>query len=199
MDEQLITLYYSKSKRIELASSYTFDSNIRCIRHNLVGLNDGSIKDLQSGVLHPKVHSAAVSCVQRIGEKILSGSLDCTLHLTDKKTKKLKTFDQTVQCLSREQSGVMLVGLWDGTLVAWDVEKKKPEWTKQLHQGPILFLDWIDENTFCTASWDHTIRLWEYSTKTQISLINCGHVISCGAQDSESFGFWTPRWSHSYT
>ena len=52
--EQLITLYYSKLKRVELASSYTFDSNIRCIKHDLVGLSDGSIKDLQNGAIHSK-------------------------------------------------------------------------------------------------------------------------------------------------
>lgn len=192
MDEQLITLYYSKSKKMELASSYTFGSNIRCIRHNLVGLNDGSIKDLQSGTLHSKVHAAAVSCVQRLGEGILSGSLNCTLHLTDKKTRNLRTFDQTVQCLSREQSGITLIGLWDGTVVAWDIGRKNPEWTKQLHQGPILFLDWINETTFCTASWDHTIRLWEYSTRTQLSLVNCGHVISCGTRTQGHLAFGHP-------
>ena len=192
VDEQLVTLYYSKSKKMELASSYAFDSSIRCIRHNLVGLNDGSIKDLQNGVLHPSVHSAAVSCVQRMGEKILSGSLSCTLSLTDVKTRNLKTFDQTVQCLSVEQAGVTLVGLWDGTVAAWEVGKRKPRWTKQLHQGPILFLTWIDEATFCTASWDHTIRLWSVPTNVQISLVNCGHVVSCGTRTRDHLAFGHP-------
>ena len=35
----------------------------------------------------------------------------------------LKTFHQTVQCISREQARIILVGLWDGTVVAWDIDK----------------------------------------------------------------------------
>lgn len=43
------------------------------------------------------------------------------------------------------------------------------------HSEGISSVAWMDESSICTASWDHSIRLWDLQQATATSII-VGHI-----------------------
>jgi len=41
------------------------------------------------------------------------------------------------------------------------------------HSEGISSVAWIDEKTLCSASWDHSVRLWDLQQATTVSTFVC--------------------------
>jgi ribosome biogenesis protein YTM1 len=54
---------------------------------------------------------------------------------------------------------------------------KTPELTLDGHTQNISACKWLTDNTVCTASWDHTIKLWDLHTAQETQTINSANKI----------------------
>ncbi|XP_069111210.1 ribosome biogenesis protein WDR12 homolog [Argopecten irradians] len=55
-------------------------------------------------------------------------------------------------------------------------QTRVPMLTLEGHTEGISGIDWLDEQTICTVSWDHTIRLWDMKEAKQKSLLQSSKV-----------------------
>lgn len=198
-DEQLITVYFASVSEGKLVETHSFDSSVKCIRMGFVGLFDGTVQSLD-GKFKKKIHTGAVSALAVCGAMVVSGSLDCTLRVTEgNDTKTLHSFDQTVQSISI-QGMSLAVGLWDGSVSFFDLSRRTMSkgslLAHALHKSPVVYIDQYttdgaNENAVLTASWDHTVRTW--TNLEQAGIANFGHSITCGARiSSELYAFGYP-------
>ncbi|XP_026463246.1 ribosome biogenesis protein WDR12 homolog [Ctenocephalides felis] len=93
-----------------------------------------------------------------------------------------KGHERGLECVSVNKDGsLMATGSWDTFLKIWGAsledtdagessskrlkgdngKVRTPQMTLQGHKEAILSAQWIDTNTIATASWDHTIKLWD--------------------------------------
>ncbi|XP_061185739.1 ribosome biogenesis protein WDR12 homolog [Saccostrea echinata] len=112
---------------------------------------------------------------------------------------------RSVDCVAvNEEKDKFVSGSWDNMLKLWsaapvaegdkeeeeetETATKKQKLTKKVQtRVPILTLsghkegisstEWLSRSEVCTASWDHTLRLWDMEKATQTSLIQGSKVI----------------------
>jgi len=101
-----------------------------------------------------KGHAGSVDClaVNEDGERIVSGSWDKMIKLWS-------TVDSN-DIAEKEEESLKKKLKSDGEKVTLKV----PLITLAGHKEAVSAVQWINDSTVCSASWDHTLRLWDMTT-----------------------------------
>lgn len=140
-------------------------------------------------------HSAAVQCVtsQPSGNMVCSGSWDNTINLWE--TSESATDDDSVSIKKRKKKGETNELLTEGEAVSTIVG----------HTNCVSSVVWPEDDTIYSASWDHSIRIWDVETGKATWNMFCGKVlnsidvggensalVAAGASDT-TLRIWDPR------
>ncbi|XP_021724368.1 ribosome biogenesis protein WDR12 homolog [Chenopodium quinoa] len=123
-------------------------------------------------------HSAAVECVssQQSGNMVCSGSWDSTINLWQAN---LSDADGDLASIKkRKKSGVVNESLSEGEAVT----------TLVGHTNCVSSVLWAHDETIYSASWDHSIRIWDVETGNATWSMFSGKVLNCIDVGGESSG-----------
>lgn len=97
-------------------------------------------------------HAASVDCVsvEKTGRKICSGSWDSLLKLWSTDADANCDVPESEQRPSKKKK-----------TAAPKIQSRVPLLTLSGHTEGISSVSWLDQTTVCSASWDHTIKLWD--------------------------------------
>lgn len=140
-------------------------------------------------------HGAAVQCVssQPSGNMVCSGSWDNTINLWE--TSGSDADGDTISIKKRRKKGESNESLTEGVAVSTIVG----------HTNCVSSVVWPEDDTIYSASWDHSIRIWDVESGKATWNMFCGKVlnsidvggensalIAAGASDA-TLRIWDPR------
>lgn len=123
---------------------------------------------------------------------LVSGSKDQTLKIWEWNIRNNSTnciftckgHERAVECLSVSPNGRQIAsGGWDNLMKIWSASTleeggssskkakseesnvRTPQFTLEGHREAISSVQWIDSSTVISASWDHTIKVWDLNVK----------------------------------
>ncbi|KNA05180.1 hypothetical protein SOVF_192760 [Spinacia oleracea] len=114
-------------------------------------------------------HSAAVECVssQKSGNMVCSGSWDSTINLW--KASLSEADGDLASIKKRKTSGAVNESQSEGEAVS----------TLVGHTNCVSSVIWPLDETIYSASWDHSIRIWDAETGSATWTMFCGKVLNC--------------------
>uniref|UniRef100_A0A2N9IMZ0 Ribosome biogenesis protein WDR12 homolog n=1 Tax=Fagus sylvatica TaxID=28930 RepID=A0A2N9IMZ0_FAGSY len=114
-------------------------------------------------------HGGSVQSVaaKKSGDMVCSGSWDCTINLW--RTNELDNDGDLVSVKKRKVNGQADESQLEGEAVS----------TLVGHTQSVSSLAWPEHKTIYSASWDHSVRLWDVETGKDTSDIFCGKVLRC--------------------
>ncbi|KAH9610003.1 hypothetical protein KSS87_013976 [Heliosperma pusillum] len=140
-------------------------------------------------------HTAAVQCVssQPSGQKVCSGSWDSTINLWETSCSDVDS--DLVSIKKRKKRGVAVETQSEGEVVS----------TLVGHTNCVSCVKWPKDDTIYSASWDHSIRIWDVEKGKATWTVFSGKVLNCidvggensslvaaGASDG-TLRIWDPR------
>ena len=130
--------------------------------------NEIKIWNLNTGQkLQPlKGHLNRINCLTILGNKLFSGSNDCTIKIWDLNTK------QCLQTLEGHQAGIECMTIWNDKLFSgsddrrikmWDINTGRALQELQGHKGGVSHMAILGDKLF-SGSNDRTIKIWDPHT-----------------------------------
>mmetsp|Transcript_21104 Transcript_21104/g.50074 ORF Transcript_21104/g.50074 Transcript_21104/m.50074 type:complete len:448 (-) Transcript_21104:17-1360(-) len=164
----------------------------------VVDINKGRVKRK----LYTKTsgHTEWVTCVCFLPDgRVLSGGMDSKICLWlpgGARCVDLTGHFGSISCLGVDAMGKIGVSSsYDGTLIIWDLAKKKTSSTLKAHKGPVLGFSWGDTGAVLSGGRDGLAMLWDLNVgqRSRVLRGHAGHVtaqnwisetlVATGAQD----------------
>lgn len=116
-------------------------------------------------------HSAAVECVssQQSGNMVCSGSWDSTINLWQASLSDVDVDGDLASIKKRRTNGTVTDSQLEGEAVS----------TLVGHTNCVSSVRWPLDETIYSASWDHSIRIWDAETGNATWSVFCGKVLNC--------------------
>merc|ERR1712142_751615 len=135
------------------------------------------------------IHDDWVAAVAGLNRYVLSGCYNNTVNIWTTEGEKLLTIPghsgpiKSVAWVAvADGTSSFISGSHDQTLIIWalDLSQKSVERTPLLtlagHNEGVSSLEWMEEKKVASASWDHTIKLWDVETAREEKLIQGNKV-----------------------
>ncbi|KAK8807026.1 hypothetical protein WA158_003785 [Blastocystis sp. Blastoise] len=171
-----------------------------------VGSYDGSLtlfnnndEQLSKVRLHKLPIKSIASCVINNTLVGITGSIDNRIKIVKAELNAEKPSFSVVNTLVGHNASLSTVsispnkkffasGAWNGSLNVWNIEtqlngtdkeKENPLNTFTGHNENISCISWIDNKSFLSSCWDHTIRSWDMETEGVINTYLTNKVVTC--------------------
>lgn len=161
--------------------------------------HDGAVKALRSTVGGRRVVSGGMDRTVKVWD--CNGKSLVPVAVADG-ANGTTTHENSVEALAVDDSDRILSGDWDGRLCFWKVEAQsaRPVEAKRrrvtgdaaaaegrlalqtawkAHNQCMSGVEWMGEDHACTASWDHSVKLWDVEREDCVQTVNTSKVVSC--------------------
>lgn len=116
-------------------------------------------------------HGRSVDClaVDKVGQRFCSGSWDRTIRVWPAMP------DQVNETSLEKGAKRKMPGTVDDEV---ESVEKKPLVTLSGHTEAVSAVAWMDSGSIASASWDHSIKLWDLDTASHTATLPCSHVFN---------------------